>query len=185
MTIKWNSRPGRRATGTPGTDKAVRHTKWIIAGGIAVVVSITAVFTLWWYGAFLPHWITWNEKEFFYEGCEVILKNRTLRVVKTDMEDAGDRHRFMKRDQSEHIWKTPADWQVQDVLVMDIDRDQQEELVLLIWKHGSYGRHLPVWEKKNDIRLEQHIFIYRLQEYPEQNNEYVKAQDEEADIYLV
>ena len=40
MTIKWNSRPGRRATGTPGTDKAVRHTKWIIAGGIAVVVSI-------------------------------------------------------------------------------------------------------------------------------------------------
>lgn len=99
MTIKWNSRPGRRATGTPGTDKAVRHTKWIIAGGIAVVVSITAVFTLWWYGAFLPHWITWNEKEFFYEGCEVILKNRTLRVVKTDMEDAGDRHRFMKRDQ--------------------------------------------------------------------------------------
>ena len=70
---------------------------------------------------------------------------------------------------------------MQDVLVMDIDRDQQEELVLLIWKHGSYGRHLPVWEKKNDIRLEQHIFIYRLQEYPEQNNEYVKAQDEEAD----
>ena len=53
---------------------------------------------------------------------------------------------------------------MQDVLVMDIDRDQQEELVLLIWKHGSYGRHLPVWEKKNDIRLEQHIFIYRLQE---------------------
>ena len=42
MTMKWNSRPGRRATGTPGTDKAVRHTKWIIAGGIAVVVSITA-----------------------------------------------------------------------------------------------------------------------------------------------
>ena len=40
MTMKWNSRPGRRATGTPGTDKAVRHTKWIIAGGIAVVVSI-------------------------------------------------------------------------------------------------------------------------------------------------
>ena len=146
-----------------------------------MVVSITAVFTLWWYGAFLPRWISWEEKEFFYEGGEVILKNRTLRVVKTDMGEAGDRHRFMKRDQSEHIWKTPADWQVQDVLVMDIDRDQQEELVLLVWKHGSYGRHLPVWEKKNDIRLEQHIFIYRLQEYPEQNNEYVKVQDEEAD----
>ncbi len=58
MTIKWNSRPGRRATGTPGTDKAVRHTKWIIAGGIAVVVSITAVFTcvvVWSFSAALDY----------------------------------------------------------------------------------------------------------------------------------
>lgn len=181
MAMKWNNRPGRRATGTPGTDKAVRHTKWIIAGGIAVVVSITAVFTLWWYGAFLPCWITWEEREFSYEGCEVILKNRTLRVVKTDMEDTGDRHRFTKRDQSEHIWKTPADWQVQDVLVMDIDRDQKEELVLLVWKHGSYGRHLPIWEEKNDIRLEQHIFIYRLQEnIKDEAEEDVRVQDETA-----
>lgn len=181
MAMKWNNRPGRRATGTPGTDKAVRHTKWIIAGGIAVVVSITAVFTLWWYGAFLPRWITWEEREFSYEGREVILKNRTLRVVKTDMEDAGDRHRFTKRDQSEHIWKTPADWQVQDVLVMDIDRDQSEELVLLVWKHGSYGRHLPIWEKKNDIRLEQHIFIYRLQKNTKyEDEEDIRAQDETA-----
>lgn len=181
MAMKWNNRPGRRATGTPGTDKAVRHTKWIIAGGIAVVVSITAVFTLWWYGAFLPRWITWEEREFSYEGCEVILKNRTLRVAKTDMEDTGDRHRFTKRDQSEHIWKTPADWQVQDVLVMDIDRDQSEELVLLVWKHGSYGRHLPIWEKKNDIRLEQHIFIYRLQKNTKyEDEEDIRAQDETA-----
>ena len=181
MTMKWNSRPGQRATGTPGTDKAVRHTKWIIAGGIAVVVSITAVFTLWWYGAFLPRWITWEEREFSYEGCEVILKNRTLRVVKTDMEDTGDCHPFTKRDQSEYIWKTPADWQVQDVLVMDIDRDQQEELVLLVWKHGSYGRHLPIWEKKNDIRLEQHIFIYRLQKNTKyEDEEDIRAQDETA-----
>lgn len=181
MAMKWNNRPGRRATGTPGTDKAVRHTKWIIAGGIAVVVSITAVFTLWWYGAFLPRWITWEEREFSYEGCEVILKNRTLRVAKTDMEDTGDRHRFTKRDQSEHIWKTPADWQVQDVLVMDIDRDQSEELVLLVWKHGSYGRHLPIWEEKNDIRLEQHIFIYRLQKNTKyEDEEDIRAQDETA-----
>lgn len=181
MTMKWNSRPGRRATGTPGTDKAVRHTKWIIAGGIAVVVSITAVFTLWWYGAFLPRWITWEEREFSYEGCEVILKNRTLRVVKTDSEEAGDRHPFRKRDQTELIWKTSADWQVQDVLVMDIDRDQQEELVLLVWKHGSYGRHLPIWEEKNDIRLEQHIFIYRLQKNTKyEDEEDIRAQDETA-----
>ena len=109
------------------------------------------------------------------------MKNRTLRVVKTDSEEAGDRHPFRKRDQTELIWKTSADWQVQDVLVMDIDRDQQEELVLLVWKHGSYGRHLPIWEKKNDIRLEQHIFIYRLQKNTKyEDEEDIRAQDETA-----
>ena len=179
MAMKWNSRPGRRATGIPTTKHPIL--RWIIAGGIAVI-GITAVFTLWWYGAFLPRWISWKEKEFSYEGCEVFLKNRTIRVVKTDSEEAGDRHPFMKRDQTELIWKTSADWQVQDVLVMDIDRDQQEELVLLVWKHGSYGRHLPIWEEKNDIRLEQHIFIYRLKKNTKyEDEEDIRAQDETAE----
>ncbi len=179
MAMKWNSRPGRRATGILTTKHPIL--RWVIAGGIAVI-GITAVFTLWWYGVFLPHWISWEEKEFSYEGCEVFLKNRTLQVVKTNMNEAGERHPFMKRDQSELIWKTPADWQVQDVLVMDVDRDQQEELVLLVWKHGSYGRHLPIWKKKNDIRLEQHIFIYRLQENTKyEDEEDIRAQDETAE----
>ena len=179
MAMKWNSRPGRRATGIPTTKHPIL--RWIIAGGIAVI-GITAVFTLWWYGAFLSHWISWEEKEFSYEGCEVFLRNRTLQVVKTDREHAGERHQFMKRDQSQLIWKTPADWQVQDVLVMDIDRDQKEELVLLVWKHGSYGRHLPIWEEKNDIRLEQHIFIYRLQENTKyEDEEDIRAQDKTAE----
>ena len=179
MEMKWSSRPGRRATGIPTTKHPIL--RWIITGGIAVI-SITVVFTLWWYGAFLPHWVSWEEREFSYEGCEVFLKNRTIRVVKTDRKEAGDRHQFVKRDQSELIWKTPADWQVQDVLVMDIDRDEQEELVLLVWKHGSYGRHLPIWEEKNDIRLEQHIFIYRLQENTKYGDEQdIRAQNETAE----
>ena len=179
MAMKWNSRPGRRATGIPTTKPPIL--KWIITGGIAVI-AITAVFTLWWYGAFLPHWISWEKKEFPYEDCKVVLKNRTLWVAEADMGEAGDRHKFMKRDQSELLWKTPADWQVQDVLVMDIDRDQQEELVLLVWKHGSYGRHLPIWEEKNDIRLEQHIFIYRLQKNTKyEDEEDIRVQDETAE----
>ncbi len=178
MAMKWKSRHGRRATGIPTTKHPIL--RWIITGGIAVI-GITAVFTLWWYGAFLPHWISWEKKEFPYEDCKVVLKNRTLWVAEADMEETGERHKFRKRNQLEHIWKTPADWQVQDVLVMDIDRDGQEELVLLVWKHGSYGRHLPIWEKKNDIRLEQHIFIYRLQKNTKYEDEDIRAQDETAE----
>lgn len=180
MAMKWNSRHGRKVTGIPTTEHPT--IKWVMICGMAVVVSITAVFALWWYGAFLPNWIFWEEKEFFYEDCKVVLENRTLQVAKTDREEAGEHDKLMKRGQSELIWKTPADWQVQDVLVMDIDRDEQEELVLLVWKHGSYGRHLPIWEEKNDIRLEQHIFIYRLQKNTKyEDEEDIRVQDETAE----
>lgn len=59
------------------------------------------------------------------------------------------------------LWETQADWFVQDMLVKDIDRDGADELILLVWKHGSYGDRMPFWEEKNDKELHQHIFIYK------------------------
>lgn len=47
------------------------------------------------------------------------------------------------------------------MLVKDIDRDGADELILLVWKHGSYGDRMPFWEEKNDKELHQHIFIYK------------------------
>ncbi len=120
-------------------NRQARHR--VCLGMIAVVIGITAIFLLWWKGCFLPRWIVWEDKSFPYEDTRVTLKKGRMEL--------------------EGLWHTPWDWSVQDVLCDDINRDGKEELVLLVWKHGSYGKHLPFWVKHNDIRLEQHIFIYQ------------------------
>lgn len=120
-------------------NRKVRHRVYL--GIIAVVIGITAIFLLWWKGCFLPRWIHWEEKSFPYGESRVELHNGKLLL--------------------DRLWSTPWDWSVQDVLCDDINGDGREELVLLVWKHGSYGKHLPLWVKHNDIRLEQHLFIYQ------------------------
>ena len=62
------------------------------------------------------------------------------------------------------FWKGGEGWLVQDCLLADLDQKPGPELVLLLWKHGSYGNHLPFWVKANDIGWSQHIFIYSIWE---------------------
>ena len=49
---------------------------------------------------------------------------------------------------------------VQDAFVCDIDRSGDEELILLTWKKGKYGKDMPFWEKEKEKSYSQHIFIY-------------------------
>ena len=71
-----------------------------------------------------------------------------------------DRKVTVKTPADEVVFETPDDWYVQNMLLEDINEDSVLELILLVWKVGSYGDHLPFWESENDQRLEQHIFIY-------------------------
>jgi len=122
--------------------------KRIVLTIVAVIFIITASFALWWYGAFLPHYA-----------------NEPLRgYFATDYEEGRvsfDKHKVKVSYNGEIVWKTKADWHVQDLIIKDIDRDGNEELIMLVWKHGSFGERKPQWVKRNDIRLEQHIFIYQ------------------------
>ena len=112
---------------------------------LAVIFIITALFILWWNGLFLPDWIDWKENDIYYEGAKASLKDKKLTVVKDN----------------EVLWTTEKNWYVQDVMVEDINFDGREELVVLLWKHGSFGKHMPMWQSRNDINLKQHIFIYQ------------------------
>lgn len=111
----------------------------------AVAILGVAAFLLWWYGAFLPRWITWEEKAGTMEELSVTLKGRKITVSDGDTV----------------LWESQSDRFVQDLVIKDIDRDGVDEMILLIWKHGSYGKDMPFWEQKNDIELHQHIFIYK------------------------
>jgi hypothetical protein len=136
MTIKSNS----------DKRKNVKKVLAITLGSIgAVAILVVAACLLWWYGFFLPRWIKWEKEEAAFEALNVTLKGRKVII----------------RDNNTVLWETQADWFVQDMLVKDIDRDGADELILLVWKHGSYGDRMPFWEEKNDKELHQHIFIYK------------------------
>lgn len=59
------------------------------------------------------------------------------------------------------LWQSDDGWNVEDVLAADINRDGAGELLILLWKRGSYGEYLPFWEQENDKEYSQHIFIYQ------------------------
>ena len=63
------------------------------------------------------------------------------------------------RKDGDIIWKSDRKWKCDDFLVADIDRDGYNELMVLLWKQGSFGEHLPFWMEQ-DIEISQHIFIF-------------------------
>lgn len=50
---------------------------------------------------------------------------------------------------------------MQDALAGDINHDGVPELILLVWKRGSYGSQRPFWVERDEWDFSQHIFIYQ------------------------
>ncbi|WP_022753323.1 CapA family protein [Butyrivibrio fibrisolvens] len=73
------------------------------------------------------------------------------------------------------VWKSDSSWKVQDFLICDIDNDSQDEILLLTWKKGSFGRHLPFWVDKNDTETGQHIYIYEKREQNADKDGFLRA----------
>ena len=52
-------------------------------------------------------------------------------------------------------------WLTADILVFDIDRDGAEEVLLHVWKPGSFGKYQPFWrEADNKTLYSEHLFLY-------------------------
>lgn len=49
---------------------------------------------------------------------------------------------------------------VQQALWADVDNDGKEELVLLCWKKGRYGKSRPFWVERDEKKWSQHLFVY-------------------------
>lgn len=62
------------------------------------------------------------------------------------------------------LWQSDEEWEVTDFLVADIDGDDTVELLLLLWKKGSFGEYTPFWIEDDGQTVTQHIFIYRMDE---------------------
>lgn len=116
----------------------------------ALLAGVCAfVFLLWRNGVFLPRWISWENKIINEEahGYQVTLADKEICVIQGE----------------EVVWESPENVKVQDILLCDIDRDKQEELIVLCWKIGRYGKRMPFWIEKDEKTWSQHLFIYEYQ----------------------
>lgn len=118
---------------------------------IIAAVSIAAVlYVLWQQGWFLPGWVRWKEAD-TYDDCgkyEIVLHHRSVDIMY----------------EHETIWTSESDVKVQDALFGDIDGDGEDELIVLCFKRGRYGKHKPFWVEKDERSWSQHIFVYECQE---------------------
>ncbi len=86
-----------------------------------------------------------------------------------DTDDNGLREKYSLNNQQLHvyegsqlIWHTPKEWQVKQIKLADADNNDQTELLLVIWKKGSFGNSKPFWFKGPDDQLTCHLFVYHL-----------------------
>ncbi len=103
------------------------------------------LYSFWYYGGFLPPWIIWGEKQGLHEGKTYQLKDGELTILK----------------EGEVYYQSPPDHRIQDFFFTGLDREDGDEAVLVVWKHGSFGRHRPTWIERDDPAFSQHIFIYK------------------------
>ena len=81
----------------------------------------------------------------------------------------------LQDDAGNVVWESENNWKVQDFIVCDIDSDGANEILLLTWKKGSFGRHLPFWVDKNDTETGQHIYIYEKREQNADKDGFLRA----------
>lgn len=61
------------------------------------------------------------------------------------------------------VWSSPSEWNIQSFVVDDVTGDNKPELVMVLWKPGSFGRHKPMWNsQKEDNKYSCHLFLYQI-----------------------
>ncbi len=88
--------------------------------------------------------------------------NKTLHDDKSGLTIKEEGRKITAYGNGEVVWKLEDNVLAQDFLLADIDHDKTDELLILCWKRGKYGRHRPTWVKHDTIMYSQHIFIYEI-----------------------
>lgn len=144
MTRRLKSRNGQKAIDM--NTNGIKIAKRLLIAIVILGLCGTVLYLLWIGGAFLPRWITWEEGSFqdTSGNYEILVQNKIISVTYQDSE----------------IWTSPKGVLVQKALSCDIDHDDRDELLLLCWKQGRFGKHKPFWVEKDERKWSQHIFVY-------------------------
>lgn len=61
------------------------------------------------------------------------------------------------------LWQSPQEWQVESFSLADADNDGTINLVMSLWKKGSFGESKPFWHDGEDVSYKNHLFVYKLE----------------------
>ncbi|HHV16186.1 MAG TPA: hypothetical protein GXX58_06390 [Gelria sp.] len=59
-------------------------------------------------------------------------------------------------------WNSPPEWNVQSFALGDATGDGNPELIMVLWKRGSFDRHKPLWYEREENNYSCHLFVYQL-----------------------
>lgn len=126
-----------------------RHVRRAIYTIMALAITGAVLYVLWERGTFLPRWIVWEEGNISDASgdYEISLAGGNVSVA----------YRESK------VWDSPENVKVQQILSCDMDYDGREELILLCWKRGRFGKYKPFWIEEDEKNWSQHIFVYEME----------------------
>lgn len=57
-------------------------------------------------------------------------------------------------------WSSSPDWQIEDFEVGNIDHSGNPDVVMSVWKKGSFGPDRPFWQEGDDESWGNHLFVF-------------------------
>lgn len=149
-------------------------------------------------GSFIPSYFEWHEKEIYIDNDKTLSdKSDEIENYALDFFDA-ELYKPIKKlilknkkiygisyDDKTILWETPDNYKIQDMFYDDVDFDNENELIIVLWKKGRYGSFLPFYIKSNDMSWDQHIFIYDYKNgkmIPRWNSSYIEVDIKELSI---
>ena len=67
------------------------------------------------------------------------------------------------KEGTQDLWESPSDYRVDSFVLGDVDNDGRDNLVVSLWKEGSFGEIRPFWHIGEDAGYKNHLFVYALQ----------------------
>lgn len=102
---------------------------------------------------------------FFHSSLEPVQMQ-----LEGDLDEDGITETYLLADHmltvkvGEHvIWQSPTDYRIDSFALGDVDNDGIVNLVVSLWKKGSFGKHKPFWHTGEDNDYKNHLFVYKFE----------------------
>ena len=100
----------------------------------------------------IPSWVILSEME----ETATVHSDMGEETISIHLKDG-----LLSLDSENFLYQPDAEWIVADCMIFDVDHDEKDEVLLHVWKKGSFGKYQPFWrEPDNKTFYSEHLFIY-------------------------